>query len=111
MIEVESDPKPAQDRFENMLMNIADVKAKHMAEEFLAWQGEDLNRASPRIDERTPISVMTKVAERKASYRLINVQGRKRRVRTRIRPILRPVLFQRLCARMADMMKKYLTWR
>jgi hypothetical protein len=108
---IEYDIKPIQDRLDDMLKKIEDVKASHMPQEFLNWQGEDLNRRVPRIDQQTAITVMTYIRERAASTRLVQVAGRKRRVRMRIRPILRPILFQELCYRMSRMLGSKLTWR
>jgi hypothetical protein len=110
MIEYDIDVKPVQDKLSKILEKIEAVKTREMPVEFLDWQAEDLNRRLPRIDERTPTTVMTKIHEKTGSYRLVRVAGRRRRVRTRSRPILRPVLFQELCQRMRRMLGT-ISWR
>jgi hypothetical protein len=107
---IEYDLGPIQDRLTKMLEKIERTKSDYMPQEFLNWQAEDLNRGQPRLDQKTPISVMTYIRERAASYQLRRVAGKKRRIRMRARPILRPILFEKLCHRMSRMLENYVSW-
>jgi len=108
---IQFDVTPFQDKVRDMIRKLEETRRQEMPAEFLNWQAEDLNRRQPRIDQQTDKAVMTYIRERTASYKLQKVEGKKKRVRQRNRPILRPLLFNELCYRMSRMLGEKLTWR
>jgi hypothetical protein len=110
-MKIDFDITPFQEAVTGMIRKLEDARKQEMPSEFLNWQSEDLNRRQPRIDQQTDKTVTTYIRERRGSYKLQKVEGKKRRVTQRSRPILRPILFERLCIRMSDMLENKLTWR
>jgi hypothetical protein len=108
---IDFDITPFQEKVTGMIRKLEETRQREMPTEFMNWQSEDLNRRQPRIDQQTEKAVMTYIRERTGSYKLQKVEGKKRKVKQRSRPILRPMLFERLCIRMSDMLESKLTWR
>jgi hypothetical protein len=106
-------------RVDAMVQKIATLP---IAREFTAWQREDMHRHYPTTQESSnPTAVQTSIfpRSRKPSVRKKPPQSKRPLFRGRIqrvnqpastRPILRPNLYDKLCARMANLMETYLRW-
>lgn len=99
--------------------NITGLDSK-LGDTFMDWQRDDMNRKFPRMDGglrsvSTFIYPRSRLQRRKGSGKSNGKQVRKR---SRVvagrpgstRPILRPILFDKLKARMNDMLKEAAQW-
>ena len=116
--EIKVDADGALRQFDELQQNIADLEHK-LPDTFLLWQREDMHRHFPKL-VGGGMSVSTEIFPRSRLPRKNKQSGGKStRRRAHIaahrpgastKPILRPELFDRLCARMVEMLKEAAKW-
>jgi hypothetical protein len=128
MLEISLDVSGLVERQEAMAKKLEEFPKQHMTVELTAWQTEDMRRRFPNTkmpDEHTvetdiwPSSRMARVVERDQKKINAILRARKTANRPRLgvirthtnRPILRPELYEKLVARMDELMVKELSWR
>jgi hypothetical protein len=109
-------------RLEDMSKKLEEFP-KQMADELTAWQTEDMRRRYPNTETEenavsTEIWPTSRVVERdqKKINKIIKARKSSNMIGTvkrsgSTRPILRPELYDKLVARMDELMAKDLTWR
>jgi len=115
--EVKVESEKLLQQFDDMQKRVADLHQK-LPDVFLEWQGEDMNRKYPKIDEQQPLSVTTFVYPRSRRVRTKQSRSKPPRRVSRSgssgggkRPILRPELVEMLFKRMTEMCKEAIEWQ